>query len=150
MPSPCPSPVRGGTQALLLPLFLKGGADVIFRFCFCFLCAAPPSPAGSRYLEDFEEIEKIGTGSFSEVFKARNRVDGWLYAVKQAKRAFSSPADMHNTLKEVYALAALGSHPHVVRYYSAWVEDRLYIQTGKRNATHHTAPRRLMMMVMVL
>lgn len=101
MPSPCPSPVRG----------------------------APPSPAGSRYLEDFEEIEKIGTGSFSEVFKARNRVDGWLYAVKQAKRAFSSPADMHNTLKEVYALAALGSHPHVVRYYSAWVEDRLYIQT---------------------
>ncbi len=101
------------------------------------MCAAPPSP-GSRYLEDFEEIEKIGTGSFSEVFKARNRVDGWLYAVKQAKRAFSSPADMHNTLKEVYALAALGSHPHVVRYYSAWVEDRLYIQTGKRNATQRT------------
>jgi serine/threonine protein kinase len=95
-----------------------------------FIRAAPPSPAGARYLEDFEEIEKIGTGSFSEVFKARNRVDGWLYAVKQAKRAFSSPTDMHNTLKEVYALAALGSHPHVVRYYSAWVEDRLYIQTG--------------------
>ena len=80
------------------------------------------------------------------MFKARNRVDGWLYAVKQAKRAFSSPADMHNTLKEVYALAALGSHPHVVRYYSAWVEDRLYIQTGihatqrtQQKATHHTA-----------
>ena len=130
----------------MLPLFLKGGADVIFRFCFL-VCAAPPSPPGSRYLEDFEEIEKIGTGSFSEVFKARNRVDGWLYAVKQAKRAFSSPADMHNTLKEVYALAALGSHPHVVRYYSAWVEDRLYIQTGKRNATQRNTLRRLMIVM---
>lgn len=102
----------------------------------------------SRYLYDFEEIEKIGSGSFSDVFKARHRIDGWLYAVKQAKRSFTSSADMQNTLKvrfssndrkrnayavaqEVYALAALGSHPHVVRYYSAWVElDRLYIQTG--------------------
>jgi len=33
-------------------------------------------------------------------------------------------------LKEVYALAALGMHPHVVRYHTAWVEDEhLYIQT---------------------
>lgn len=31
---------------------------------------------------------------------------------------------------QVYALAALGENPHVVRYYSAWVEDdMLYIQT---------------------
>ncbi len=32
-------------------------------------------------------------------------------------------------LQEVYALAALGSHAHILRYYRAWIEDAyLYIQ----------------------
>jgi serine/threonine protein kinase len=84
----------------------------------------------SRYACEFQELEEIGGGSFSRVFKCRSRVDGWLYAVKQARRAFRSWADRQNTLKEVFALAALGSHPHIVRYYSAWVEENhLYIQT---------------------
>lgn len=33
-------------------------------------------------------------------------------------------------MKEAYALAALGTHDNVLRYYGAWIEDdQLYIKT---------------------
>jgi len=87
-------------------------------------------PRMSRYKQDFEEIEEIGLGSFGRVFRCRKRIDGWDYAVKATRRKIRGESDMQNVLREVYALAALGDNKHVVRYYSAWVEQNiLYIQT---------------------
>jgi len=90
----------------------------------------------SRYRTDFFEIEKIGAGAFSEVFKVRHTMDGNLYAIKRVSRhgqqrmsQLSSKRPHEASLQEVYALAALSHHPNLVSYLDAWMEDgELYIQ----------------------
>lgn len=83
----------------------------------------------SYYAENFIESERIGSGSYSIVHKCIHKLDGWIYAVKKLKNRIRTNSEKNSQLKEVYALAALGGHNHIVRYYTAWVEDdRLYIQ----------------------
>lgn len=83
----------------------------------------------SRYYTDFHEIEQIGAGNFSHVFKVLKRIDGCFYAVKHSKRQLHHDAERRKALLEVQALAALGSHENIVGYYSSWFEnEQLYIQ----------------------
>lgn len=75
--------------------FLSGseGADVST------ITAKPPQKAGSEgsaslvshnkvshFFSDFHEIETLGKGNFSRVYKVRNRLDGGLYAVKRTHK----------------------------------------------------------------
>ncbi|KAI9205674.1 kinase-like domain-containing protein [Polychytrium aggregatum] len=76
----------------------------------------------SRYKMDFEEIDFLGRGGFGQVVKARNKIDGRFYAIKQIKL---DPQDRENSrkiLREVQTLSML-HHQFVVRYYQAWFED---------------------------
>ncbi|XP_057439305.1 wee1-like protein kinase [Lotus japonicus] len=83
----------------------------------------------SRYRTDFHEIELIGRGNFSTVFKALKRIDGCLYAVKHSTRQLHQETERRKALMEVQALAAMGSHENIVGYYSSWFEnEHLYIQ----------------------
>ncbi|KAF5931318.1 hypothetical protein HYC85_032191 [Camellia sinensis] len=108
----------------------------------------------SRYRTDFHEIEQIGNGNFSHVFKVLKRIDGCLYAVKKSTRLLHQDMERYilhafgfhsipyvsvafscnnscrrKALMEVQALAALGFHENLVGYYSSWFEnEQLFIQ----------------------
>jgi len=54
----------------------------------------------SRYQNEYDEIETLGKGGFGQVYKARNRLDGQLYAIKKIKlqskpKEFSNSFDLH-------------------------------------------------------
>ncbi|KAI9184383.1 eukaryotic translation initiation factor 2-alpha kinase [Blastocladiella emersonii ATCC 22665] len=84
------------------------------------VAGAAASPL-SRYRTDFEELEYIGRGGFGQVVKARNRLDGRVYAIKTVPLSRDSN-DNRKLLREVRTLSRLNSS-RCVRYYQAWVED---------------------------
>jgi translation initiation factor 2-alpha kinase 4 len=77
-------------------------------------------PVFSRYHQDFDEAGQLGRGGYGQVVKARNKLDGRLYAVKKISQ--TSAAALKDTLSETMLLSRL-NHPYVVRYYTAWLEE---------------------------
>ncbi len=74
----------------------------------------------SRYKTEWDEAGRLGKGGYGEVVKARNKLDGRVYAVKKITQ--KTPSELSQVLSEVHLLATL-NHPYVVRYYTAWPED---------------------------
>ncbi|KAJ1457836.1 kinase-like domain-containing protein [Pelagophyceae sp. CCMP2097] len=76
---------------------------------------------------DFDVVRRLGSGTFSEVFEARSRADGQLYAIKRAMRPFRSKRARDAALVEARALRDIGAADgegaqRVVRFYRAWQE----------------------------
>jgi eukaryotic translation initiation factor 2-alpha kinase 4 len=56
------------------------------------------------------------------VYKARNRLDNIIYAVKKVKLEDNSQKENDRILREVSLLSRL-KNDFIVRYYQAWIED---------------------------
>jgi translation initiation factor 2-alpha kinase 4 len=76
----------------------------------------------SRYTLDFEEVAYCGSGSFGDVMKVRNRLDGIFYAVKRVRIGNEDNRVVSRILREVTTLGRIQS-PYVLRYYQAWIEE---------------------------
>ncbi|XP_059180368.1 eukaryotic translation initiation factor 2-alpha kinase 1 isoform X2 [Centropristis striata] len=75
----------------------------------------------SRYVSEFEEMVRLGKGSYGNVFKVKNKLDGQYYAVKKILIKQVSKDDCMKVLREVKVLSSL-LHVNVVGYHTAWME----------------------------
>ncbi|ORX81153.1 hypothetical protein BCR32DRAFT_182287, partial [Anaeromyces robustus] len=73
-----------------------------------------------RYQNEYDEIEALGKGGFGQVYKARNRLDGQLYAIKKIKL---QNEDLR-IVREVKTFARISNHPNIVRYHASWIEKQ--------------------------
>lgn len=71
-----------------------------------------PRSSGSRYRTEFEELEFLGRGGGGQVVKARNRLDGHLYAVKKIRLPNDRISDQ-KILREVTIWSRM-NHPKLV------------------------------------
>ncbi|XP_078274184.1 eukaryotic translation initiation factor 2-alpha kinase 1 isoform X2 [Rhinoraja longicauda] len=75
----------------------------------------------SRFVSEFEEIARLGKGSYGKVYKVRNKLDGQFYALKKILMKKFTKLGFMKVLREVKVLAGL-QHPYIVGYHTAWIE----------------------------
>uniref|UniRef100_A0A182JJK6 Membrane-associated tyrosine- and threonine-specific cdc2-inhibitory kinase n=1 Tax=Anopheles atroparvus TaxID=41427 RepID=A0A182JJK6_ANOAO len=81
------------------------------------------------YEQCFEQLAKVGEGSFGEVFKVRSLADGRLYAVKKSKEYYRSEHGRQKCLEEVRQYEQFSDHENCVKLHQAWEQDdTLYMQ----------------------
>jgi len=73
-------------------------------------------------MHNFEIISKLGTGSFSEVFKVKRIEDNSEYAMKKVRLASLTKKEKENALNEVRILASI-EHKNVISYKEAFFEE---------------------------
>jgi eukaryotic translation initiation factor 2-alpha kinase 4 len=92
----------------------------------------------SRFRNDFEDdLSVLGKGGYGKVFKAKHRLDGRFYAVKEV--VSDSPEELREILRETILLSRL-NHPYVVRYFSAWMETVSSGSIGARSVSGNESP----------
>jgi hypothetical protein len=111
----------GGTGLMNTPV--PRSAGIAGNFLPQRMDGTPVPPRPSRWMDDWEQLEALGSGAFGSVVKARNRNDGQIYAVKRVHlRGVEGSTEEQKLWREVRTLSKL-SHRNIVRYYSTWTEE---------------------------
>jgi len=77
-------------------------------------------------IKDFIIVKKLGSGSFSEVFKVKRVSDNTEYAMKKVKLAALSTKEKENALNEIRILASV-VHKNVIGYKEAFFDEQTNI-----------------------
>lgn len=67
-------------------------------------------------------MRALGSGSYSQVFLVKRKLDQQLYAMKKVQILSMSEKDRQNAINEVRILASL-NHPNVVSYREAFFDE---------------------------
>ena len=73
-------------------------------------------------LKEFTVLKKLGSGSFSEVFRVRRISDNEEYAMKKVKLMALSTKEKENALNEIRILASI-EHKNVIGYKEAFFDE---------------------------
>ncbi|NXD79871.1 E2AK1 kinase, partial [Halcyon senegalensis] len=92
----------------------------------------------SRYLNEFDEIARLGKGGYGKVYKVRNKLDGQFYAIKKINIKKARRRDCMKVLREVKVLAGL-QHPNIVGYHTAWMEQVQTVRPKGKYSTLHNS-----------
>ena len=74
-----------------------------------------------RYSSEYQELIKLGHGSFGDVFLSRYFLDNNCYAIKKIILKGKHLYNIKNIISEIDIISKL-DHPNIVRYYFSWVE----------------------------
>ncbi|XP_061574863.1 mitogen-activated protein kinase kinase kinase kinase 5-like [Cololabis saira] len=75
--------------------------------------------------EDFEILLRVGGGTYGEVYKARNKQNGELAAIKVIKM---EPEDDFSIIQQEIVIVKSCKHPNIVAYYGSYIRaNKLWI-----------------------
>ena len=81
------------------------------------------------HISNFDQLEKIGQGSFSNVYRAHCKTDNSWYAIKILKRPLNGESQRKKLIKELKIVKEL-NHPNVLRYIFCWEQNQIvHLQT---------------------
>jgi NIMA (never in mitosis gene a)-related kinase 1/4/5 len=80
-------------------------------------------PTGPSNIDSFTILNKLGTGSYSEVWKVTRKSDNQTYALKKVLLENLSQKERENALNEVRILASI-QHENIIGFKEAFLDGK--------------------------